>query len=313
MASHTFWQYLHAKFWVSFLRLFLYVKRRLGNQYDQLLCAQTQSHRQMVRIPSRDKGRMIEAWLYFPPGAPANRRSPILLNWHGSGFIIPDLGRDHVFCSKIAGTTGLVVLDVDYRKSPETPFPGPIHDVEDTLQWVANQPDRFDLDRVAVSGFSAGATLALVAASSLRVQFPSLRIRAVVAFYPLTDLTIEPALKTVPKPLRPCPTWVARLFNESYVPEVELRLDPRISPGLADLALFPSTVMILTCEGDIFSPEGDVLAERLMSLERKVYGRNLENARHGFDKDAEPGSLAWEQREFAYTMSINVLREALDL
>ena len=85
---------------------------------------------------------------------------------------MPNLGQDHSFCEQIAREANVLVLDADYRKGPEHPFPGATEDVQDVLRWVQSQPRVFDLDHIALSGFSSGGNLALVASSELRRLMP---------------------------------------------------------------------------------------------------------------------------------------------
>jgi hypothetical protein len=95
-----------------------------------------------LEIPSRDRGRSIPANLYLPPNAQLNPTSPlpVLINWHGSGFVLPGHGADAIFCARMAETAGIAVLDADYRKGPEHVFPAAINDAEDALRWVNRQP-----------------------------------------------------------------------------------------------------------------------------------------------------------------------------
>ena len=80
--------------------------------------------------------------------------------------MLPNLGMDHDFCERVATEGNVLVLDVDYRKAPEDPFPAAVQDAEDTLRWAESQGHQFDLDRVALSGFSSGGNLTLVASST---------------------------------------------------------------------------------------------------------------------------------------------------
>ncbi|KAK7415467.1 hypothetical protein QQZ08_012334 [Neonectria magnoliae] len=313
MAGHGFFQYLRLKFFATLFRLMVFRRRLAGIEKD--LAISGNPARKLVRIPSRDAGRFIKAWLYSPPDsttAPQSKK-PLLVNWHGSGFIFANLGTDVAFCSCVARETGAMVLDADYRKGPEVPFPGAIHDVEDTLKWVASQPEQFDVKRVGVSGFSAGGTLALIAASSLRKQLAPLELRLVIGGYPATDLAADPAGKKVPNPIRPIPAKVAAIFNDCYVPDVALRTDPLVSPAFADPGLFPATVAIFTCEGDTLAPEAIKLAERLDDGQRKVININLKGVHHGFDHAAEPGTNDWEQREILHRVSVETIKEVFSL
>lgn len=298
----------------TFMRTLLRISSFRVLRRDWLLSQDVE--RQRVKILSREKGRYIDADLYYPPGqSPSSSagKLPVLVNWHGSGFLFPLLRSDSLYCARIARDAGLYVLDADYRKAPENPFPGPLEDVEDVLKWVATQQQLFDPARVAVSGFSAGGNLALVAASALRKTLIDLTILVVVAIYPVTNLSIAPEAKTVPKPRKPIPAHMARFFNDCYVPDKALTTDPRVSPSLADPVEFPSTVVIITCDGDTLSPEGSALADKLDDGHRKVINRTLKDVHHGFDKGIEKGTNEWDQREEAYALVAKTLKEALAL
>ncbi|KAF7557401.1 hypothetical protein G7Z17_g660 [Cylindrodendrum hubeiense] len=312
MARHGIFQYIRLKFLATFFRFMISWRGNTALLKD--LAISDNPRRKLVQIPSRDAGRFIKAWLYSPPDPTTPQtKKPLLVNWHGSGFIFPSLGKDVVFCSKVARETGALVLDADYSKGPEVPFPGAVHDVEDTLKWVASQPEQFDLSRIAVSGFSAGGNLALVAASSLRKQLSPLEIPLVISVYPPTDIAADAEAKTVPNPIKPIPAHVATIFNDCYVPEIALRTDPRVSPIFTDPKLFPPTVAIFTCEGDTLAPEGIALGQKLDDGQRKVININLKGVHHGFDHGCDPGTNEWEQREYYQKISIDTIKEVFGL
>lgn len=303
-------QYIRLKIIVLALRTFVGWQQAQRMKRDLVLSEDIT--RSQLRIPSRDDGRFIDAWLYYPPSysAVSSQTWPILVNWHGSGFVIPSLGSDRAFCARIARDAGIVVLDADYQKGPETPFPGALHDVEDTLKWVGGQITKYDLTRVALSGFSAGGNLALVAASAMRNNLDTIRIPVVIAVYPPTDLSIDPGAKSVPSPCKPIPAAVARVFDDCYVPDKLLRADPQVSPALANSALFPDTVAIFTCSGDNLSPESNALAQKLIDGKRTIVNMTLENVHHAFDKGCIKGTNEWHQRELLYSTSARILQEA---
>lgn len=261
---------------------------------------------------------MIEAWLYYPddvsletttPSSP----KPALINWHGSGFVFPSLSLDHEYCSRIAQKAGIFVLDADYRKAPEHPYPAPVEDVEDVFAWVGEQSAAIDASRLAVSGFSAGGVLAFVAASVLRSSYPRLNIRAALGVYPGTDLATDPQTRIIPEPVQPIPPKVLDIFFDSYAPLKSSRTDPRVSPLFADPELYPPNITILTCSGDVLKPEADALAARLTqrSTPCRVNAVTLDDMPHGFDKGCKPGSPEWEKKELAYEIVINDLKMAL--
>lgn len=302
--------YLRLKAAAIFVRVFGSWMLSSGLKRDLLLEKDTKPTK--IKIPSRDKGRFIKCLLYTPTSPPEKNKTPVLINWHGSGFVAPSLGRDHVYCARIAREAGIFVLDADYRKGPETRYPGPLNDVEDALLWVASQPHKFDLSCVAVSGFSAGATLALTASSSLRQTLPeNMKISIVVSVYPLTDFSIEPHARKVDRPVVPIPPFFLGMFTDCYAPDRTMRTNPRVSPGHAASALFPDTVVIVTASGDTLAPEAEDLAVRLKrDGGRRVVSLSVEDARHAFDKGPERGSKEWEQREEAYSLIVLTLKES---
>ncbi|KAI1842930.1 hypothetical protein JX266_010948 [Neoarthrinium moseri] len=309
MAPHTsmsFLAYLRLKILVTCLRLLIKVPIYTRLRRDRLLTQSLGVHTQHLRIPSRDSGRFIDAHLYYPDSTTSPK--PVLVNWHGSGFVIPLHGSNNVFCAQIAKETGIFVLDVDYRKSPETPFPGPLEDAEDVLRWTSTQTDRFDSSRVAVSGFSAGATVCLAAAIASRSL---LSISAAVLIYPFVDMSVAPEAKMVAKPIKPPPPYIAHIFNDSYVFDNAKRTDPRVSPALAEPEHFPPTVAIATCDGDILEPEGLALAAKLQDAGKKVPLKMLKGLPHSFDTGAEKGTLEWKKREELYIWAVQVLKGAL--
>jgi acetyl esterase/lipase len=287
--------------------------------------------RQRISIPSRDSGRQIDAFLYSPPGTTeenshASSPASLLINWHSSGFVVPSLGTDRQFCAFIARTLGIVVLDVDYRKAPEFPFPAAYHDMEDVADWVALNQEKFDVNRIAVSGFSAGGTLALEAAALAsntdlnKYEFQKdgdgetqskISIRAVIAAYPATDLSIDPATKQAPRPLDEVPPAMQNFFWDCYVPDKQSRSDPRVSPLYLEKSLFPSHVAIISCEGDNLHAEAVQLAQKLDDGSRTLLSHMLEGVGHGFDKGAKEGSQNLKMRDEMQDLIKNFLNVAL--
>lgn len=300
MATHTFWQYLRLKAIITLIRLFNYIGTRSH------LKPSTTCNRKVVRLPSRNLGRFIQAWVYYPQNYKEGEKRGLVVNWHGGACMLPNLGMDHEFCEKIANESGVLVLDVDYRKAPEYPFPAAVEDVEDVLRWVESQPRLFDTARVALSGFSSGANLALVASSELRQQF-SINIRAVYAFYPGVDFTIPPEQKTVSNPIRPLPAGFQHLLTEAYLPHVEDRKSPRASPMYADAASFPERVLLFACSGDAFTPEIEAFGEKLEKAGCGVEIVRMEGA-HGCDKRINPKTFNPEARDMSYNKVVGNLK-----
>lgn len=325
MAPSSYFGYWRRKAMIVALRIStLYSAREPLRRDNELAEANYGIHQERLLIPSHDAGRYIVASLYTPP-PPVESPSvaeqtplPVLINWHGSGFCLTGLlGSNVLFAARVAQELRINVLDVDYRKAPEHPFPAAINDVEDALRWIGSDENskRFDASRVAVSGFSSGGNLALVAASSFRgrLQAGGVNITAAVVMYPGTDLVTPAEDKQPPTDgIYPMDPATLNLFTDCYIPDKSKRADPRASPDRAGLELYPQTVAILTCEGDRLAPEGIALAEKLAKdPQRTVINEMILGVPHGFDTGAEEGTLLGERREEMYALAVKTLKEAL--
>jgi acetyl esterase/lipase len=152
------------------------------------------------QIPGRAGDPAVSIRIYRPElrSAPA-----AVYNVHGGGFIAGDLETEHAFNVILARELGIVVVSVDYRLAPETPFPGGLEDVYSGLTWMTAHSDELGIDpeRIAIQGTSAGgglcAALALLARDRggprIAFQFlsvPELDDRLITAS--MTDFTDTP-------------------------------------------------------------------------------------------------------------------------
>ena len=111
-------------------------------------------------------GAKIPVRLY----APSQEKLPVLLFFHGGGFVIGSVQTHDILCRELSRLSGAAVLSVDYRLAPEHPFPTAQNDAWDALLWLREQAEvlRLDTQRMAVGGDSAGGTLAAVCAHLAR-------------------------------------------------------------------------------------------------------------------------------------------------
>lgn len=135
--------------------------------------------------------------IYRPPAMPSTRLSPVLVVVHGGGFVGGDR---RISAANMRGYArkGWTVISIDYRlaRPDRQTWNLAVKDVQCALAWtVAHAPAlRLDLDRVAMNGASAGASLAIAAAYSADTATPDRRcgprlprIAAVTARVPLID------------------------------------------------------------------------------------------------------------------------------
>ncbi len=91
-------------------------------------------------------------------------------------------------CQTISSELDCVVVNVDYRLSPETPFPGPVEDCYAALVWLHRNAEALGVDRtrIAVMGESAGGGLAAMVAIMARDR-GEVRLCYQVLIYPMLD------------------------------------------------------------------------------------------------------------------------------
>ncbi|WP_298189965.1 alpha/beta hydrolase [Novosphingobium sp.] len=137
------------------------------------------------------------------PG-PAGKPRPAILHIHGGGMISGRARNLTSFCQALATEFDAVVVNVDYRLSPETPFPGPVLDNYAALTWMAANAQSLGIDpaRIAVMGESAGGGLAAMTALMARDR-GEVPLCQVVLIYPMLDdrtgstRTVPPHIGTV--------------------------------------------------------------------------------------------------------------------
>jgi acetyl esterase/lipase len=132
----------------------------------------------------------------YQPAGPAAGPLPLVLYFHGGGFVLGDLRMGDWMCSSVAATVGAVVVSVDYRLAPTHQFPAAVEDCYAALTWaVDNAADlgaaaagEAAAPRVAVMGESAGANLSAVVCLLARDRGgPQISHQALL--YPPTDMT----------------------------------------------------------------------------------------------------------------------------
>ena len=118
---------------------------------------------------------------------------PLLVFFHGGGFVIGDLDTHDAVCRNLCTGAGCVVASVDYRLAPEHRFPAAPDDCLAATRWAAENAAELGVDaaRVAVAGDSSGATLAAVTALRVRDEGGP-RLAGQLLVYPSADLGLPP-------------------------------------------------------------------------------------------------------------------------
>ncbi|RSM06608.1 hypothetical protein CDV31_009037 [Fusarium ambrosium] len=118
-------------------------------------------HIKDYRIDTRD-GATVEARGYKPTLADHNSRLPVYIHLHGGGYLFGSLSSEDAICTRIASRAMVIVINVNYRHTPEATYPMAWDDAEDAFHWVHDHIDELvgDGSQILVGGISAGAQLA---------------------------------------------------------------------------------------------------------------------------------------------------------
>lgn len=125
----------------------------------------------------------------YTPRDPAGDALPVLIYFHGGGFVIGSRDSHDAPCRRLALAGDCIVVSVDYRMAPEFPFPQPVEDCWAATTWIAENAATFGgrADCLAIGGDSAGGNLAAVMClKAARNGGPAFRHQMLI--YPATDL-----------------------------------------------------------------------------------------------------------------------------
>jgi acetyl esterase/lipase len=208
--------------------------------------------------------------------------TPLVVNFHGGGFVLGNLDAGDWLCSMVAGELGAVVASVDYRLAPEAPAPAAVEDCVAATTWLADHAEELGASgSLAVMGDSAGGNLAaLVTIAARDADGPEIAHQVLI--YPAVDLTTSfPSIDE----LGAAPILTAsdiRAFVHHYLGDHTDPSDPRVSPWFVeDLAGLPPA-LVLTAEHDPLRDEGRAYADRLREAGVPTRWTEYAGMPHGF-------------------------------
>jgi len=209
-------------------------------------------------------------------------KSPMIINFHGGGFIKGRQGKDRVFCSGLAEKFHALIWDVDYSLAPENPFPKAVRESYEVVKYAFDHAEELNIDpeKVILMGHSAGGNLAAGVCMKAGETGDFKPARLIAEFFP-TDLYTDPAEKKRAEGDMPAET--ARLYNSFYCAG-EAAKDPYASPVFAlpeQLKGFPET-LIISGGLDSLCYEDEEFAMNLSRNGVTVTSRRFVNSHHGF-------------------------------
>lgn len=228
-------------------------------------------------------GGEIPLRIYTPRKLESGETLPVLMWYHGGGYVIGDLDTHDSVCRALANESDCIVVAVDYRLAPEHKFPAAVEDCEAALKWVAKNAASINVDpkRIAVGGDSAGGNLsAVVSILARNAGFPNICFQLLV--YPVT--APEPETKSHYAfaegymLTRKTIAW----FFQKYLRNSKDAFDFRYAPLEADDLSSLPPAHVIVAGYDPLRDEGITFAEALIHGGNRVRLSNYEGMIHGF-------------------------------
>lgn len=224
-------------------------------------------------------GRSVPLRIHPPRSKPP---VGVILDIHGGGFYLGSAADGDLRNRSLADELGVVVASVDYRPAPEHPWPAATEDCQTAALWLAEHAqDRFGTSKIAVCGFSAGATLAVTTLLRLRDRGITAASAAVLQFgtYDLSAQT--PAGRLI----------ADEYFLQAYAGTASDRTHPDFSPIYADLTGLPPALIVIG-ESDILLQDNLAMATRMSAAGVDVDLRLYPASPHGFTAHPTPMARA---------------------
>jgi acetyl esterase len=224
-------------------------------------------------------GRSVAVRIHLPV---SGITAGAFLEIHGGGFYLGSAADSDVRNRRLADTLGIAVISVDYRLAPENPWPAAPDDCETAALWLAEQAEtRFGTTRLAVGGFSAGATLALATLVRLRDRDISAFAGGVLQFGTYDLAAQTPAGRLI----------ADEYFLDAYAGSVPDRTLPDLSPLFAVTVGLPP-ILIVVGAADVLLEDNLAMAARLSAAGVDVDLRIYPESPHGFTGHPTPMARA---------------------
>ena len=229
-------------------------------------------------------GSPMAVRIYTPLASGGTGPHPLMVFFHGSGFVICNLDTHDAMCRNLCSAAGIVVVSVDYRLAPEHKFPAASDDCFAATQWAVAHAAELGADpaRVVIAGDSAGGNLAAVTALRAR-ESGGPALRGQLLLYPVTDYHTPgtPSYRDNAEGYgltREAMKW----FWGHYLARESDADNPYASPlKAADFRGLPAA-LVITAEYDVLRDEGERYAERLREAGVPVQMTRYDGHHHGF-------------------------------
>ncbi|MEP7349283.1 MAG: alpha/beta hydrolase [Sphingorhabdus sp.] len=204
---------------------------------------------------------------------------PVMVFFHGGGWVIGDLDTHAPYCAEVARQLDLPVIAVDYRLAPEHPFPAASEDCEAAARWVASSPAELgrQVTGLITSGDSAGGSLTVTTTMALRDHPADVPVILQHPIYPAVSEHFEWASMVTFADGYLLTREAMDYFYGAYAPDGD---DYRGAPLKFDQTGMPPS-LVTTASLDPLSDQGIAYVEALKAAGVRVEHRSADGNIHG--------------------------------
>ncbi|MDT8760921.1 alpha/beta hydrolase [Sphingomonas psychrotolerans] len=234
---------------------------------------------------------------------------PAMLYLHGGGWVLFSVDTHDRLMREYAARAGIVVIGIDYRLSPEHPFPAALDDCAAAFAWMRGEAASLGIDpeRLLVGGDSAGANLAVSLCLTLRDRAEPLPVAMLLNYGAFSPAHLPSYGRFGGTGYMLAPDEMDQFWRD-YTGDPALLADPRVAPLGADLHGLPSAFVAIA-ECDILADCNHALAVRLGEAGVPVECVTYHGATHSFLEAMSISSLA----DRALTEQATWIRTVLNL
>jgi acetyl esterase len=212
---------------------------------------------------------------------PSDQLLPLLIYFHGGGFVIGPESYD-IPLRSLANKTGCIIARVTCRLAPEHPYPGAIEDAYAAYRWLADNAHQLNTDatRIAIAGDSSGGNLAAVVSQKLKQQEHQPAFQVLI--YPMLDATASTAsYQTFAQGFGFSKEKSLWYFNQYLPAHVDRRAEDVSPYWQTDYAHLPAT-FVATAGCDPLRDEAEAYTVQLELAGVPVKLKRYEGMIHGF-------------------------------
>jgi acetyl esterase/lipase len=220
--------------------------------------------------------------IYKPARQMGRGRMPVIVYYHGGGWVIADVNTYDATPRLLARELGAIVVSVEYRHAPEFKFPAQHDDAAMAYRWVVDNARGWggDPGSIALAGESAGGNLAVATAIYARDNRLPIPVH-ILSVYPIANSSKALPSRKDSANAKPLNGAMLPWFGYYYSRTKADQMDPRINLVAADLRGLPTTT-IVNAQLDPLRSDGETLADAMRSAGVRVEQRTFPGVTHEF-------------------------------